>query len=416
MKSLTARFVLPITGPVVENGAVVIDDERIVDIGPRDQVLPRYPEALPEDFPHAVLMPGLVNAHTHLDLLNFSGSGETPQFFDWLVAGWDHRKKMTPAERRHCLEDGIRQLLRCGITSVGDAGQYAGVIPQVINSPIRMVLFPELLSGGEDGIMEGYEGAMSQIDEILGSGSRKIGAGIAPYAAYTLSRHLLKIVSQQARSLRIPVKIHVSETFAEMQFFYESSGEIAEKLFPRMGWADQLPPEHRKTPIQYLESIGFLEAGPTLVGCNHLGENDLQAIARSGAKVVHSPRASAHLKLGSPPLRKLRDLRIPVALGTDGTGSLHSLSIWDEMRYIRNHYPETEQPSPEELLAMATMEGARALGLADRIGSIEAGKEADIIAVRIHRDLSADQLLPRLIDNTTEREIAAVFIEGQRVH
>lgn len=418
MKILSAAFVLPITQPPIRDGAVLIDEGRIVEVGTQKALAAKHAEVETEEYPNAALMPGLVNAHTHLDLLLFDGQdpggGESPEFFDFLVRSWDHRKKLTPSDRRHCLEDGIRQLLRSGTTCVGDAGQYVGVIPQAVNSAIRAVLFPELLTGGELAVLDGYEGAFSQVDEILESKSPRLSAGLAPYAAYTLSRHLLKILAQHARELRIPCKIHVAETFSEMQFFYESSGEIADKLFPAMGWKDQLPPEHRKTPIQYLDSIGFLEDA-TLIGCNHLAENDLQAIARNRARVVHSPRANARLKLGHPPLKKLLELGIPVALGTDGTGSLHSLSLWDEMRFIRNHYPESEHPGTDELLRMATIEGAKALGLSDRIGSLEPGKEADVIAVRLPEAVTPKKLVPSLIEHTTDREIAAVFVEGKRV-
>jgi aminodeoxyfutalosine deaminase len=417
MKILSAVYVLPISQKPILDGAVVVDDGRILAVGPKSALAAQYPGAQPEEFPNTVLMPGLVNAHTHLDLLNFDGKGkggESLEFFDWLLLSWQHRKKMTPAARRQCIDDGIRQLVHSGTTCVGDAGQYVGVVAQAANSPMRMVLFPELVSGGDMGILDGYEGAFSQVDEILDCKSTRLSAGLAPYAAYTLSRHLLKILSQHARELRIPCKIHVAETFSEMQFFYESTGEIAEKIFPALGWGEKLPPEHRKTPIQYLDSIGFLE-GATLIGCNHLAENDVQAIAKRGAHIVHAPRSNARLKLGSPPLKKLRDLGVGVALGTDGSGALYSLSLWDEMRYILNHYPEAEQPAADDLLQMATIEGAKALGLGDRIGTIEPGKEADLIAVRLPAEFNAKNLASALIQNTTDREIAAVFVEGKRV-
>lgn len=419
MRLLSAAFVLPIHQPPIPNGAVVIDEGRILAAGPTDDLAVKYPGAQKEDFPNAALLPGLVNAHTHLDLLHFDGksaSGESLDFFEWLTSGWEFRKKLTPADRRQSLDDGIRQLLRCGTTCVGDAGQYVGAIPQAANSPMRLVLFPELLTGADMAILDGYEGAFSQVDEILACKSARFGAGLAPYAAYTLSRHLLKILAQHARELRIPFKIHVSETFSEMQFFYESSGEIAEKIFPALGWANQLPPEHRKTPIQYLDSIGFLE-GATLIGCNHLAENDLQAIGANGARVVHSPRSNARLKLGIPPIKKLRELGVSVGLGTDGTGALYSLSLslWDEMRYVRDHYPAAERPSANDLLRMATLEGAEALGLGDRIGTLEPGKEADLIAVRLPEAVTKAKLASALIEGTTDREIAAVFIEGKRV-
>lgn len=416
MKALTAPFLIPIGKPLIKDGVLVIEEGKILDMGEREAVLSRYPNAQVEDFVSSVLMPGLVNAHTHMDLLFFQGTGESPQFFDWLAEGWNHRRKQTLVDRRHCIDEGVRQLLRSGTTCVGDVGQYFGLVPQVINSPMRMVLFPEILHGGDTTIQESYEGAFTQVEEILAAHAPRITAGLAPYAAYTLSKHFLKIIAQQTTELKMPLKIHVSETFSEMQFFYESSGEIAEQLFPKMGWRDQLPPPHRKTPMQYLESIGFLENAPTLVGCNHLADGDLQTLAKSGSKIVHAPRASTHLKLGHPPLKKLRQLKVPVALGTDGTASLFSLSLWDEMRYIQDHYPEAEKPSAPDLLRMATYEGACALGLDKKIGSLDLGKEADLIAIRIPKEVKASELASWLVSHVTAREITAVFVEGKRLN
>ncbi len=416
MKALTAPFLLPISKSILQDGALIIEDSKILDMGERETLLSRYPTAEIEDFPSSVLMPGLVNAHTHLDLLFFQGTGESPQFFDWLAEGWAHRERQTLTDRRHCIEEGIHQLLNSGTTCVGDVGQYFGLVPQIINSPLRMVLFPEILHGGDITIQESYEGAFTQVEEILAARAPRITPGLAPYAAYTLSKHFLRIIAQQTTELKMPLKIHVSETFSEMQFFYESSGEIADHLFPKMGWRHQLPPPHRKTPIQYLESIGFLENAPTLVGCNHLADGDLQTLAKSGSKIVHAPRASTHLKLGHPPLKKLRELKVPIALGTDGTAALFSLSIWDEMRYIQDHYPDAEKPSASELLRMATYEGACALGLDKKIGSLDVGKEADLIAIRVPKEIKATELPSWLVSHVTPREIAAVFVEGKRLN
>jgi len=411
VKALTASFILPISSQPIQDGAVVIDDSKIVAVGKKEEILSKHPQIEVEDF--AVLMPGLINAHTHLDLLFFETASHT-DFFSRLLASWDYRKNLTPANRRSSIEEGVRQLLRSGTTCVGDAGRYAGVVPQAANSPIRMALFPELLTGGGEGTPESYETAFSEVEEILGTKSNRLTAGIAPYAAYTLSRHLLKIIGRQAQQAGIPVKIHAAETFSEMQFFYESTGEIADKLFKEIGWKEVLPPPHRKTPVQYLASIGFLDNGPTLIGCNHLSDPDIETLARTGAKIVHSPRANAHLKLGHPPIKKIMAAGIPFALGTDGTGSLHSLSLWDEMRHVQNHY-EGDAPNAETFLAVATLGGAKALGLEDRTGSLEAGKRADLIAVRAPKELAVHDLSAWLISHVTEREIAAVFVEGKRI-
>ncbi len=420
MKILKARWVLPINRPAFQEGAVVIEEGQIIDVGIAAEILPKYSEAEVEDFPSCALLPGLVNAHTEVDLLFFRPTGETPQFFDGLIHTWNHRRCLTPAQRRHAYEEGIRQLLRSGTTTMGDSGCYVGVVAQIVNSPIRAVLFPEILSGQPTAVSDSYESVMSQVDEILAAVSTSQGlvnAGVAPYAAYTLSRHLLKVLAEQSRRLNIPLKIHAAETFSEMQFFYESNGEIVEKIFPLMQWGSDFPPPYRKTPIQYLDSIGFFEGGGAVIGGNNLADPDLEVLARQKMTLIHCPRASHRFKLGIPPLKKLRQLHIAVTLGTGGTAWAHSLSLWDEMRHILTHYSEPSKPSPDELLSMVTLEGARALGLENLVGSLEVGKEADLIAISLPQKESFDSsnLAKGLIENTTDREVAAIFIRGQKI-
>ncbi len=413
---LRAKFILPIHDDPIEDGGVLISDEgKIVAIGSCDDIRKKFPSVKEQEFHQHVLMPGLVNAHTHLDLLSFQGTGESPQFMDWILGFWAHRRKQTLSDRRQCLEQGFYQLLHAGITTVGDVGQFFGLISQVVNHPIRAVLFPELITGGDPTIQDSYEAIFTQLEEIMGQSHPRVTAGLAPFAPYTLSKHLLKIIAQQAHDLKIPLKIHVSETFAEMQFFYESSGEIADRLFPHLGWEGQLPPAHRKTPVQYLESIGFLDARPTLVGGNQLSNPDIDILAKTGCKLVHAPRSNAHLKLGHPPLKKLREMRVPIGLGTDTCAAIFTLSIWDEMRYINDHYPDAERPSPRELLSMATIEGAKCLGVDRFVGTLEPGKNADLIAVHVPRDLDQETLQHWLVSQATHRDVEAVWIEGQSV-
>ncbi len=416
LKAYAADFILPITSKPLANAAIVVEGREIIDIDAKEEIVQRYPSLDLEDCGQSVLMPGLVNAHTHLNLLFFDAGnrdGAKPAFFESLMGSWLFQKGQTLTDRRQALEEGLQQLARSGTTTAGDTGQFFGLVPQAINAPLRMALFPEILTGGDNQIQEAYEAAFTQVDEIQASRVNKVTAGLAPYAGYTLSKHLLKIVSQQAS--QTPLKIHAAETFAEMQFFYESSGEIAEKLFPQMGWADHLPPPHRKTPVQYLHSIGVLDAAPALIGGNQLSETDLELIAKTRTKIIHSPRYNAHFNLGKPPLKKLRELGVPVALGTNALASLYSLSLWDEMRFLKDRSPENDAPTPKDILEMATIEGAKALSLDRKIGSLEKGKDADFIVVHIPKDMAAGDLATWLIDHVTAREITSVFVEGKKV-
>ncbi|MBI2067224.1 MAG: amidohydrolase family protein [Deltaproteobacteria bacterium] len=412
MKILSASYLLPIFSPPIREGAVVIDKEKIVETGPRKKIEKKYPTASREEFDNAVLMPGLVNADSHLELSSLEGT-TSPSFIDWFFACLEHQQKITPEERRRNIQEGSQRLLRSGTTCIGDVGGYTGIVSDIAETPLRMVLFPEIMTSAGESISDHYQASLEIVEEILSRQSERITAGIAPYSAYTLSRHLLKIIAVHARQTKIPVKIHAATSFAEMQFFFESRGEIAEALFPRLGWTDSLPPAHRKTPIEFLHSIGFLESAPILVGCPHLSDKDLPLLVRSKSKVVWRPRVQKYFQLGETPVSKIQKAKIPLGLGTNGLGGRHSLSLWDEMRAVK------AACTAEDLIRLATEGGARVLGLQDQIGTIEKGKKADLICVKIPLSLvksrSRAALFQHLVDQTTEKEILATYIDGQSI-
>lgn len=415
MEILTANALLDRDTNFKKGWGLVIEDGRILEVGLQEKLLKGHPEIKPQDYPDCLIMPGLINAHTQLELLNYerpkSAGTDTPPFVSWLIETWEYRKRLTPAARRGQLLEGIDRLLRSGTTCVGDTGNYVGVLSSIPKRGLRMVLYPEIFTSAEKSVQTDYEGALTLMDEIIAMDSPRIRPGMAPYAAYTVSTPLLKILGQNTARIGAELKIHAAESFAEMQFFYESGGEIAEQLFPALGWGE-LPPPHRKTPIGYLNSIGLLQKKPALVGGIHLADEDIRLMAQEGAKVILTPRLHASLKLGIPPIKKLLAAGIPVGLGTDGIGSF-SISLWDEMRFVLNREPEYGLTA-KSLLQRTTLDAARTLGLDKKIGSLESGKQADLILVCLPKKTGNDPLRS-LIEETNEPQIKAVFIDGEKI-
>jgi len=401
VKLLSASYVLPIASDPIPEGAVLIEDAIVREVGPASRLRKKYPEAKEEPHNNAALLPGLVNCDTALEFPPLDGTGREPNFIDWFLARLECRQQIRPEERRAHITQGLRRLLSSGTTCVGDVGDYAGSLPTFGDSPLRLTLFAEILTSAEASVQDRYQAALAIVEELRKS--ERLQAGLAPYSAYTLSRNLLKVIASQAGQMKIPLKIHAAESFAEMQFFYESSGEIAERLFPKLGWVESLPPPHRKTPIQFLEAIGLLEGSPILIGCLHLADGDLDLLTKRRCRVVWLPRLQKHLKLGEFPVKKLKG--VPIGLGTDGS----TLSLWDEMREA------LPRCNAKELLRMATLEGAQVLGRGDEIGSLEAGKKADLIAVKIPPSLKPAQICNHLVEKTTEREILSVWINGKKI-
>ena len=232
--------------------------------------------------------------------------------------------------------------------------------------------------------------------------------GLAPAAPYLLSRNLLKIISQQARDLSLPIQMHVAESFSEMEFFFDSQGAIANDLFPALGWRE-LPPAQRKTPTQYLADIGFFEAPVTIIGGLHLSASDFPLLARHLARIVYCPTLNHVMKHGMLPLGKLVESGIPIGLGTGIWNTRLGFSLWDEMRLALKHGSQP-LPTPEELLRMATIGGARALGLDHLVGTLEKGKKADYVVVRMatKRENEKD-LIAHLIQETEPQHILRVI-------
>ncbi|MBL7685636.1 MAG: amidohydrolase family protein [Deltaproteobacteria bacterium] len=421
MKILTAKYILPISSEPIENGALVIDQDRIRFCGPLAD-LKKESAAEKIDLGDCVIMPGLINAHTHLeyhlsppyDLASFSDLSGEPNYIRWLIQLSQYQDGLKVEEKQKAIEAGLEELKSCGVTTVVDWTTYEGSLSCYEASGLRVVTFPEVMNLNQKLSQDRFESALAFVDEVLAKDSSKIRAGLAPFAPYTLSKNLLKIFTQHLKSLQIPLQIHTSTSFAEMEFFYDSKGDIANLLFPYIGWGEQLPPPHQKTPIQYLNDIEFLSAKPALVGCTHLGPTDLALIARSGSSVVYCPRANETLGLGKTPLRKMIEQKIPIALGSEQKACVADLDFWKDLKcaYELN---TNESITAREILEMATLGGARSLNLQKEIGSLEKGKFADLIVLSIPENTHLGNVEQQLIEHASKRSVQMKWVAGEEI-
>lgn len=424
MKLLFAKFILPISSDPIENGGILIDQGEIKEVGKSESLLQKYSSIEREDLGETVLMPGLINAHCHLELSlapkydpkEFQELNGEPNFIRWLLTMSQYQDNLKPEEKRNAIQKGIDQLIKNGTTTVGDLTTYEGALKLYDQSGLRVVTYPEIMTIHKAVSQDRFESALAMVDEVVGSNHPRIQIGLAPFAPYTVSKNLLKILFQHVKQLQIPIQIHASQSFAEMEFFYDSKGDVANLLFPKAGWGDNLPPPYQKTPIQYLHSIGFLQIRPALVGCVHLGPTDLSQIAESQSSIIHCPKVSETLRLGSAPLLKILHHQIPVGLGTEHLGCNSSLSIWDEMRKVWELKGKAESTlHAKEILKMATLGGAYALGLEKKVGSLEKGKKGDLLAVQVSLDTTLQNLQEQIIQQTTSDQIFKKWIAGKEI-
>lgn len=404
-------------------GAIAVENGEIVDVGAEKDLRARYKNALREDYPGQVLLPGLINAHTHLDMTLHKDYPFDPvrsmtidvNFVDWVMATIAH-KKQTPQENlQNAVNQGLEACIEAGTTCVGDMGSYEGIFQCLEQVGIRAVIFPEVLSYDSFMAKDLYENALAIVEKYADFESERISVGIGPYSPYTLSRNILKIMAQYCKSSGLPLMMHTAESFSEMEFFYNSSGDIATLLFPNIGWGDNLPPAFGKTPIAYLDEINFFDCQPILVGCVQATREDLDRIAKKGAKIVWCPRSYDYLKVGLPPFRDILDKKIPLALGTDGISSTNTLSLWDELRFAYEMMTGGNvSVTAQDLFKMVTLHAARVLGLQDSIGSLAIGKKADYIVVDLDKKgKNESDIYLNLLSHTKTYHVRKVVVEGQ---
>lgn len=384
MQVYTAQHLLPIASPAVRDGAVAVDDGRIVHAGPRDEVLKSVPEQTPvHELGPAVILPGLVNAHTHLEL-SWMGAESLPRgdYVEWLRAMLDLRERADPKKAREAAEEALKSIVERGTVAVGDVGNEGWAAPVVARSPLHGILFYELYglrAGQAETMLKDAAERLQQIseDSDVSAAADRLCLALTPHAPHTTSVALLRALAGRAAASGEPLSIHVAESPAEIALLADGTGPLAD-LYRERGFTDEGWQPPGRTPIEHLKRLGVLSSHTLAVHCVHLDKPDHSSLQAARATVVACPRSNEFLGVGTAPVPALMREGIPVALGTDSLASSPDLDLFAEMASLRRDYPEL---SPAAVLRMATFNGARALGLGERLGSIKPGKLAELIVV-----------------------------------
>ncbi len=407
--------------PVQSGKAIATELGKIVAIGDAEELKKKYPDAEFKNFPNSVLLPGIVNAHCHLDLGIFYDSTRPPDeldpepidFIQNLVSTIDFKTDADPKLVMGGVQKGISRLIETGVTCVGDMTHFEGTFKLLRETGLRAVVFPEILAGRGEAAQQSFEVALALAEKYTDATHDRIRVGLGPYAPYLLSRNLLKVISRHAKETSIPLMIHAAESFAEMEFFFDSQGPIATEVFPSLGWKE-LPPEQKKTPISFLAEIGFFEAPTTVVGALHLSGQDYSLLARNLVKVVTCPTANRLMKHGALPFGKLTEHGVPMGIGTEGWQQRLGLNMWEEMRQLTKKGSDP-LPSAREALKMATVGSSMALGLDHLIGTLEEGKKADFIVA--HRpdvmDKTGEDFYNAFVGAMEPQNIKLVVVNGK---
>jgi len=405
-KRLHAKWIIPIepADVILEEYCLVIEGERIVDLLPSAEGEKRYPKAQSSHFPDHVLMPGLVNAHTHAAMSLMRGLADDLPLMTWLN---DH---IWPAEAANLstgfVRDGARlaaaEMLRGGTTTFADMYFFPEAAMQVtIEAGLRIVTglvvidFPTAWAKNPD---EGLEKGLA-LHETWHNHPRAHFA-LAPHAPYSVSDIPLERIRVLSDQLDIPVHMHIHETAQEIEDSLKANDE---------------------RPLQRLARLGLVNEKLVAVHMTQLIDDEIRLLADVGASVIHCPESNLKLASGFCPVQKLLDAGVNVGLGTDGAASNNDLDMFGEMRtaalIAKPIAGRADALTGHQALRMATLNGARAFGIDAHCGSLEVGKQADVIAI----DMSPLETRPvfdplsHLVYAASRQQVTDVWVAGKQL-
>ncbi|MEP6569928.1 MAG: amidohydrolase family protein [Acidobacteriota bacterium] len=422
-----ARWVLPVSSPAVRDGGIVVEGDRVVSIGPSALLREQNPGATITDLGESVIIPGLVNAHSHFELTALRGflESEESDFFAWL-------RKLTRARlERMTAEDlyvsaawAACEAARAGVTCVADASDSARQSMNALRDVgLRGIVYQESFGPDPTLAAENFEKLTTKIAGLREIETSLVKCGVSPHAPYTVCAPQLKMISQFALDGKLPLMMHAAETEMEVSLLRDGSGPFAEGLRSR-GIEWRAP---GVSPIQYLRDCGVLETKPLLAHCIQVDETDLETIRKNETRVAHCPKSNAKLGHGVAPFAKMIELDIAVGLGSDSVASNNTCDLLDEARFalllarsqpVAKFHEANRSLSAADVLQVATMRSARALGLDGVIGELKEGLQADFAAVSlagVHQIPSYDAA-DTLIFASSGRDVTLTVVAGREVY
>jgi len=405
-----ARWIVPVTSPPEADGIVAVDGDRIAYAGPAADA----PPGDDVDLGDVILMPGLVNAHCHLELTAMRGFLEDLDFRRWILRLTSARQAVL--DREALLDSaryGVEEGLRAGITTFADTSDSAVGLQAMREAAVRGIVYQEVFGPDPAQCEKSIADLREKIAGLRYLETPLVRVGVSPHAPYTVSDDLFKATANLARELRLPVAVHIAESDLESQLVAKGAGGFADGLRRR---GIEVAPR-AESPIALLDTCGVLATRPLLIHCVRVNAADVARITSSSSTVAHCPVSNAKLGHGVAPLMDLLAAGVPVGLGSDSMASNNRMDLLEEARVALLAQRATAQlcdaPEAADMIELATIAGARALGIDAQVGSLDVGKQADLAAFAIEPAVPIQDPLAALVFSISGARARFVAVAGR---
>lgn len=422
MKILSARYVLPICAEPIENGAVAVEKDKIVGVGALSEIVEKYPEAARESFGEAAILPGFVNAHSHLEITAMRGFLEPQEhdFSAWLLKLTKTRAEvLTDEDVKTAAIFGALEGTRAGVTCFADIGRFgAAGFEALKQNGLRGVLFQETEFSPENKTADvDFEKLKEKFLRLKESETKLVKAGISPHAPYTVSRRLFEKIAEYALAANVKLSTHAAESAEEIELLTKGEGFFM-SVYAKYGVAWEIP---FCSTIEFFEKIGYLQTKPLLAHCVKVSETDVEILQKTDARIAHCPKSNAKFGHGFAPLEKFLDAKIKLGFGSDSVASNNVCDILEEARFgvlaARNLETRKRFIEPRETIEAATLGGAQSLGLEDETGTLESGKQADLIVVSLENaaQMPVHDVYSALVFASNARDVKMTMVAGEEI-
>jgi len=417
-----ADWVLPVAAPVLPDGGVAVAGDSIVAVGPAPRLIAEHPGAAQVDMGRSIIMPGFVNCHSHVEYTSFRGILDDAEFGDWIISLVDVKASLTPEEYCVSARLGALEAVSSGITTIADTSYGAATLEAAAAIGLRGRLYLEVFGIDDARLDDTMEDVERRLAEAQAKAPATFGVGLAPHAPYTVSSHLYQRVSRLAQERGLKVMSHVAESKDELTYIRSGSGKFAHDYREKMGWERMLVQPYGVTPVKYLQQWNVLHHDFLAVHCVNVTREDIRILRGKDVAVAHCPKSNAKLGCGIAPLSDLLREGVRVGLGTDSPASSNIMDMFDEMRTMLFLHRAVERDvavlDAQKCVRIATLGGAEALGLEAEVGSLEAGKRADLIAVDVSRSHFAPIADPysALVYGANQDDVRLTVVGGRELY